>query len=131
MSILERIGCWIVGVIFAGMIILGIANITPVGRAAINNHFYAVQKVDDATRYTTRKKVEDTCRAMISSYESDRMTYEQYQESDNEEKQSWAEQAKMRANKTASTYNNYILENSFVWSDNVPSDIKMKLDYID
>lgn len=37
----------------------------------------------------------------------------------------------MRANKTASTYNNYILENSFVWSGNVPDDIAKELDYID
>lgn len=88
------------------------------------------QKIDDATNYETIKQVEDTCRAMISSYESDKLTYEQYVNSDNEEKQSWAEQAKMRANKTASTYNNYILENSFVWSGNVPSDIKSDLVYL-
>jgi hypothetical protein len=88
------------------------------------------QKIDDATNYETIKKVEDTCRVMIASYESDRLTYEQYKDSDNEEKQSWAEQAKMRANKTASTYNNYILENSFVWQGNVPKDIQSKLEYI-
>ena len=68
---------------------------------------------------------------MISSYESDKLTYEQYKDSDNEEKQSWAEQAKMRANKTASTYNNYILKNEFVWNDNVPEDIYMELETID
>ena len=49
----------------------------------------------------------------------------------NEEKQSWAEQAKMRANRTASTYNNYILENSYVWSGNVPNDIDSELDYLE
>ena len=92
---------------------------------------YVDRKIDDATNYETKKKVEDTCRAMIASYESDKLTYEQYKDSDNEEKQSWAEQAKMRANKTASTYNNYILENSFVWKNNVPSDILVKLEYFD
>lgn len=91
---------------------------------------YVDRKIDDATNYETKKKVEDTCRSMIASYESDKMTYEQYKDSDNEEKQSWAEQAKMRANKTASTYNNYILENSFVFENNVPSDIFMKLEYL-
>lgn len=96
-----------------------------------NSIEYAVKKVDDATNYDTIKKVEDTCRAMISSYESDALTYEQYKDSDNEEKQSWAEQAKMRANKTASTYNNYILENSFVWEGNVPADIKHQLKIIE
>lgn len=91
---------------------------------------YIDQKIDDATSYDTRKKVEDACRAMQSSYEADRLTYEQYKTSDSEEKQSWAEQAKMRANKTAATYNNYILENSFVWSGNVPGDISTALDYL-
>lgn len=88
------------------------------------------RKIDDATSYEKKKKVEDTCRAMISSYESDKLTFEQYKDSSNEEKQSWAEQAKMRANKTAATYNNYILENSFVWSGNVPADIRSELAYI-
>lgn len=91
---------------------------------------YIDRKIDDATSYETRKKVEDTCRAMQASYESDRLTYEQYKDSDNEEKQSWAEQAKMRANKTAATYNKYILENSFVWAGNVPTDIVNGLDYL-
>lgn len=103
---------------------------TPAGKAIWNNWFHAVQKVDDDTNYKTRKKVEDTCRSMIASYNSDKLIYEQYKDSDNEEKQSWAEQAKMRANKTASTYNNYILKNSYVWEDNVPSDICMELDFI-
>lgn len=88
---------------------------------------YAVQKVDDSTNYETIKKVEDTCRAMISSYEADKLVYEQYKDSNNTEKQGWGEQAKMRANKTASTYNNYILQNSFVWEDNVPKDISVEL----
>ena len=89
------------------------------------------RKIDDATNYETIKKVEDTCRSMIASYESDKLTYEQYKDSANEEKQSWAEQAKMRANKTASSYNNYILKNSFVWNGNVPADIKMELPYLE
>lgn len=113
------------------LLIICIAYITPTGRAAINSYFHEVQKADDATSYKTKKEVEDSCRAMISSYESDRLTYEQYKDSDNEEKQSWAEQAKMRANKTASSYNNYILKNSYVWSGNVPTDIKSQLKYID
>lgn len=104
---------------------------TPAGKAIWNGWFHAVQKADDATNYKTLKKVEDTCRAMMASYESDKLTYEQYKDSDDDAKQSWAEQAKMRANKTASTYNNYILENSYVWSDNVPSDIKTRLEYLE
>lgn len=105
-------------------------NMTPMGTAQWNSWFYSVQKADDATNYKVLKQVEDACRAMISSYESDKLTYEQYKDSDNEEKQSWAEQAKMRANKTATTYNNYVLENNYLWKDNVPSDIYMKLEII-
>lgn len=105
-------------------------NVTPAGKAMWNSWFHAVQVADDHTNYETKKKVEDTCRAMISSYNADKLTYEQYKDSDNEEKQSWAEQAKMRANKTASTYNNYILENEYVWQGNVPRDIYYRLEYI-
>ena len=39
----------------------------PIGRGLWNANQYAVQKVDDATRYSTRKKVEDSCRAMMES----------------------------------------------------------------
>lgn len=106
-------------------------NATPTGKAMWNNWFHDVQKADDATNYDTIKKVEDTCRAMISSYNTDKLTYEQYKDSDNEEKQEWAAQAKMRANKTANTYNNYILKNSYVWKDNVPADIYMELKVIE
>lgn len=106
-------------------------GLTPAGRAVWNTWFTQVQKADDSTRYETMKKVEDTCRSMIASYESDKLTYEQYNDSENEEKQSWAEQAKMRANRTASTYNNYILENSYVWEGNVPNDIDDQLDYLE
>lgn len=113
------------------LLLFNIAYITPFGRSVINTYFFKVQKADDATNYETIKKVEDTCRSMIASYETDRLTYDQYKDSDNEEKQSWAEQAKMRANKTASTYNNYILKNSFVWEGNVPYDICMELKIIE
>ena len=126
----EKTGCLFIVIL---MVVLGgllIFNMTPTGRGVINTYFFNVQKVDDATNYETRKKVEDTCHAMISSYTSDKMVYEQYHGSENEEERSWAEQAKMRANKTASTYNNFILENSFVWKDNVPSDICMNLEYL-
>lgn len=123
-----------IGVIILIILVIGLPiffGATPTGKAIWNNWFHAVQKADDATNYNTLKKVEDTCRAMISSYESDKLIYEQYKDSDNAEKQSWAEQAKMRANKTAATYNNYILENSYVWSDNIPSDITGRLDYLE
>lgn len=120
-----------VGIGICLIIFIGIFILTSVGRRIINDYFLEVQKVDDATRYETIKKVEDTCRAMITSYEADKLTYLQYKDSDNEEKQSWAEQTKMRANKTAVSYNNYILKNSFIWKDNVPADIYIELEIIE
>lgn len=89
-----------------------------------------IQKADDRSSYETLKKVEDTCRAMIASYKADVLTYEQYKDSPDKEKQSWAEQAKMRANQTATTYNEYMLKNSFVWHENIPRDIFANLEYM-
>lgn len=88
---------------------------------------YVDKKIEDRTSYDTRKKVEDTCRSMIASYKTDKATYEMYKTSDNVEKQSWAEQAKMRANKTANSYNEYILKNNYVFEGNIPGDINQNL----
>ena len=128
---MNKVSKFIFGICVIAISLLIIFYITPFGRGVINNYFFDVQKVDDTTNYETIKKIEDTCRAMISSYETDKLTYEQYKASENEEKQSWAEQAKMRANKTANSYNNYILKNSFVWVDNIPNDIAVELKTIE
>ena len=120
---------WIIGGLIV-LVTLFFFTANPLGVMAWNSWFGLVQKADDSTNYETRKKVEDTCRSMIASYEADCLTYEQYKDSVDEEKRSWAEQAKMRANRTASSYNNYILENSFVWADNVPQDIDRILPYL-
>ena len=129
---MEKLGC-IAGIclmiFFIGIIIF--FTCTQSGVMMINNWKHGLKTVDGATRYETKKKVEDSCRSMIASYKTDKITYEQYKDSDNEEKQGWAEQAKMRANKTASAYNNFILKNEFVWKGNVPSDIFMKLEIIE
>lgn len=115
------------------LIIVGIIAfvlLTPIGRSMWNTSMYAVQKTDDATNYKTLKKVEDNCRAMIASYTEDKLIYEQYKDSDSKEQRSWSDQAKMRANGTATSYNEFILKNSYVWKDNVPEDIKSELEYI-
>ena len=103
----------------------------PILRAVKNNYEYRLHKVDEATDYQTLKNVEDSCRAMIASYEADKMIFEQYKDSENEEKQSWGEQAKIRANRTAATYNEYIRKNSYVWKDAIPDDIDEKLEYLE
>ena len=128
------------------LIIVGIIAfvlLTPIGRSMWNTNMYAVQKTDDATSYKTLKRVEDTCRAMIASYTEDKLIYEQYRDmfpdryravehrdSDSKEQRSWSDQAKMRANGTATSYNEFVLKNSYVWKDNVPEDIKNELEYI-
>ena len=118
----------IIIVILIGAIIF--FGFTPGGRSVWNSYTHSLEKADE-NQYETKKQVEDTARAMIASYKSDVATYEQYKDSDNEEKQSWAEQAKMRANRTANSYNEYILKNSYVWEDNIPSDIDYSLPIVE
>ena len=128
-------GLKIFGIIILGLIIFGGFVIGGVLGGWFKTWFknkveWVDQKVEDRTSYDTMKKVEDTCRSMIASYKTDKATYDMYKESDNPEKQSWAEQAKMRANKTANTYNEYILKNSYVWEGNIPEDIDRSLQII-
>lgn len=118
----------IISVILIGAIIF--FGFTPGGRSVWNSYTHSLEKADE-NQYETKKQIEDTARAMIASYKSDVATYEQYKDSDNEEKQSWAEQAKMRANRTANSYNEYILKNSYVWEDNIPSDIDYSLPIVE
>lgn len=103
----------------------------PALKAFNNRYAYNVQKADDATNYKTLKEVEDSCRAMMASYEADRLIFEQYRKSENEDAFEWAEQAKMRANRTAAQYNEFIRKNSFVWKDAIPDDIDEKLEYLE
>ena len=117
--------------LMVGLIMFGVyISFFPSGRSLINSYDNMMKKVDDATQYETRKKVEDTARASIASYKTDVATYEMYKDSDTEEKQSWAEQAKMRANKTANVFNEYMRKNSYVFDGNIPSDIDYQLEII-
>lgn len=124
----------IFGAVVAIIFVIGLPiffGLTPTGKRIWNNWFYGVQVADDQTNYQTRKNVEDTCRAMIASYNNDKLIYLQYKDSENELEIQMSNNARTRANQTASTYNNYILRNRYVWRDNVPSDIYMTLAYIE
>lgn len=118
-------------VILVVVLMLGLVGCTPSGRAAWNEHWYEVQKADDRTSYETRKQVEDTCRATIVSYETDRLTWEQYKDSEDPEQRSWADAARLRANKAAVTYNEFFLKNSYVFEGNVPEDIRTELEVLE
>ena len=63
----------------------------------------------------------------VASFESDIQTYLALKDVNKEV----SLKAKIRANSTAISYNEYILKNSFLWADNVPSDIKSKLEIIE
>lgn len=120
--------------VWQGKLLIGIAVfiILSLGLRAIGNVYnYTQHKIGDATTYETRKEVEDTCRASIASYNTDKATYEQYKDSESELERSWASSAKMRANKTANVYNEYILKNSFVFEGNIPNDIYKELEIIE
>jgi prepilin-type N-terminal cleavage/methylation domain-containing protein len=115
----------IIGILCA-IAIPAVYNYTSAGRGMWNRHMYNVNKTDDITRYSTLKEVEDTCRAMQASYYSDIESYKAYKESGQDE---LATQVLIRANRTATTYNEYYLKNSFIFKDAVPSDIQEKLTF--
>lgn len=118
-------------VLIAIAVIVLIFCIAPINRAIHNRYIYNLKKVDEATDYNTLKNVEDSCRAMMASYQADKLIFEQYRKSENEDAWEWAEQAKMRANRTAAVYNEYVRKNSYVWRDAIPADIDEKLEYIE
>ncbi len=99
----------------------------PAGRVMWNNYTHSLNKADEVD-YETRKKVEDTARAMIANYNADVATYNAFKDSEVESEREYATQAKLRAIRTATSYNDYILKNSYVWEDNIPSDIAYSLE---
>ena len=104
--------------------------VVPAGRAFWLSYEHTMQKVEDRYSHATRKQVEDDCRAMIASYETDKLTWETYKDSENEERVDYALAAKARANRTATTYNQFILKNSYVFEGNIPADINHELSII-
>lgn len=127
---LRSVDPWAI-VVLACMVIAVVMFLTPMGVKLVKSWGHDLQVAADETDYDTLKKVEDTARSMIASYKSDVLTYETYINSDNEEEQSWAKQAKIRANTTAVSYNEYYLKNSYVWKENIPEDICYTLEQVE
>ena len=114
------------------LVILGVIALayTVAGRTLINKWDASLKEADVNSKYETQKEIEDTLRSYIASYEADRITWETNKNMDNAEAQQLAAAALTRANRTAATYNQYYLKNSFVWKDNIPSDIQKELPYL-
>lgn len=119
-----------IGILVCVIAFIIFVNATPAGRRMWGSYENELQQADDDVSYETRKQVEDTCRSMISSYKTDKLTYETYKDSEDSVLKSSANQARIRANQTANTYNEYVLKNSYVWKNNVPDDIYMRLETI-
>ena len=109
--------------IFAFILVL---SCTATGVTIYNEYKAELIEVNLDTNWEEQKKIEDTLRAYVSSYEADKITYETA--GSNTE---LANAAKIRANRTAAEYNNFYLKNKHIWKDRVPEDIKNELLYIE
>lgn len=112
---------------FIAIIVVLFFSTTTIGRTVWNTYWHDVEKADDNTSYENRKKVEDTARAYISSYNADVDIYNTYCNNENENMRSYAESARIRAIQTANSYNDYLQKNSYVWADNMPDDLPSSL----
>ena len=74
--------------------------------------------------------VTEVCRKMITLYEFDYVVYERYKCSDDVIEQSLAEDAKLIANQTAETYNDYVNKYESLL-ENVSEDIYAELEIIE
>ena len=123
----------IVLIVTASLALTGVGiffGATPLGRQLVTGYNYDMEKAGE-NNYANRKEVEEQCRAYIASYKADKLGYEQYKDSESELERSWAQSYKQRANRTAATYNEYMTKNSYVFKNNLPSDIPATLPYLD
>lgn len=120
-----------IGLILLILVLIIVGFLTKPWNVFVHNKYEGlIKEVDSATNWETLHEVEDSCRAMMSNYQADVLTYQQYCNSEIAEQRSWAEQARMRANRTAAQYNEYILKNNYVWKYGIPDDIEHELPYI-
>ena len=120
-----------IGLILLILILIIVGFLTKPWNVFVHNKYEGlIKEVDSATNWETLHEVEDSCRAMMSNYQADVLTYQPYCNSAIAEQRSWAEQARMRANRTAAQYNEYILKNNYVWKYGIPDDIEHELPYI-
>lgn len=102
---------------------------TPTGRRIITGYNYDMEKAGE-NNYENRKKVEETLRSYYASYKADKAAYEMYKDETDEYYVRLAQSYRVRANNTATTYNEYFTKNSFVFANNIPSDLPRHLELI-
>lgn len=135
MSNVTKVLLIISGILLAVIIVVSLyLNLTPSGRTLINSWKAGLKKADDNSLYETQKYVEDTARAMIATYKRNKLEYDSaiktFKETGDEYYRQIADGYRQQANNTATTYNEYLLKNSYIWKGNIPSDIYMTLDPI-
>ena len=121
---------FVLGLMLLFLTILVWLCITPKGIETANEYEATLKDVDYNTDYDSVRKIEETLRSYVASYEADRIIYEINKDIDNKESIALANAARSRANRTAATYNQFYLKNSYIWNDNIPDDIKPELEYI-
>ena len=120
-----------IGLVLLVLVLTVVSFVAKPWNVFIHNKYNGlIKEVDSATNWDTLHEVEDSCRAMMANYQADVLIYQQYCDSETAEHRSWAEQARMRANRTAAQYNEYILKNNYVWRYGIPDDIEHELPYI-
>ena len=101
------------------------------GRSCFNKYDAELMDTDYNTNYKSTREIEETLRSYVASYEADKVIYETNKDSENKENIALANAAKNRANRTAATYNQFYLKNSYIWEDNIPKDIRSELEYLE
>lgn len=97
---------------------------------AENKYEATLKDIDYNTNYDSVREIEETLRSFMASYEADKIIYETNKNATDKESIALANAARSRANRTAATYNQFYLKNSYIWEDNIPADIRSQLEYI-
>ena len=102
----------------------------PKGVETKNEYEAMLKDADYNTNYDSVRQIEETLRSYAASYEADKITYEINKDATDKESIALAKAARSRANRTAATYNQFYLKNSYIWEDNIPADIRAELEYL-
>lgn len=98
--------------------------------AFTNKEDAKVIEAHNKTSAKVKKQVEDTARAHMATYTSDKLAYENIKNSKDPDDKYIARSYLTRMNTSASIFNEYMRKNSHVWEGNIPSDIDIELPYV-